>query len=289
MTEHPLQGNSAAKRTSDKDESPLVLVVDDDPVFSAELEKLLLRYGFTVRLGGDLQEGLALAEDQEPRVIILDQNLGRYDAIEHIADFREISCAPILVLTSNDDVSDRVLALETGADDYMTKTMPGREMIARLRVQMRRFAKSQPRLAAEAEAGARERQEATGSTPANFGAGWTFSREARAIIRPGLHPSQITLTAAEFDLISMLVAATPLTVHRDIISEAVFRRPWQFGDRAIDNMVARIRGKLERGGAEADAIRSVRGVGYVFVPAQDLGTFEDGMTSNGASGARRSP
>lgn len=156
---------------------------------------------------------------------------------------RAASTVPtILRAMDADDEVDRVLALEIGADDYLRQDTSPREVLARIRSVLRRGRAS---LRGEARAG------------------WRLCLRQRELFAPDGSPRH--LTSAEYDLLQSLARQQGVPVPRDTLSAAVLRRPYHPEDRALDNLVLRLRRKLGDDGAAARLIKSVRGVGYVFV------------------------
>lgn len=117
---------------------PLVLVVDDDVALAAEVAECFQRYGFRVALAAGWEAAMAAIRRQQPDVILLDQHLAGVDAVSRIPLLRAETGAPILVVTANADVFDRIVGLERGADDFLVKPVTGRELVARVRVALRR-------------------------------------------------------------------------------------------------------------------------------------------------------
>lgn len=219
-----------------------VLIVEDDAALAEEMATTLSDYGLRPRLAPSWEAALAALRDATPDLIVLDQRLGRVDTLPRIGLLREMTQAPILVLTGNRLEADRILALEIGADDFVVKPISGRELVARIRAHLRRAA---PRRAEPPRADA---------------AGWRISLAERELRRPdgGLVP----LTAAEFDLLAMLAELPGRPLDRDTLSQRVLRRPWRPEDRALDNLVLQLRRKVGPGGERM--IAAVRSQGYAF-------------------------
>jgi DNA-binding response OmpR family regulator len=223
-----------------------VLVVDDDVELAREITDYLERYEFRAVAASRWDEALAAIEHERPAAIILDQWLGPVDTLPRLPELRRLSEAPVLILTANREETDRILGLEMGADDFLSKPVSGRELVARIRAQLRR---SRP---------AQDRQDGP----------WTIDRAAQRLARAG--GQSIRLTTAEFDALCVLAEAPGQVHSRDALSLAVFHRPWQPGDRAVDAIVANLRAKLDgwqhQHGADAPScITTVRPIGYKFV------------------------
>jgi DNA-binding response OmpR family regulator len=163
---------------------------------------------------------------------------------------RVTSVVPVVVMGGpGASFGDRVAALELGADDYIAPAMPLQEVLARLRAVLRRasLANRRPLRLPEETADARLIE-----------GGWRLAAHRRAVVGPDGEAS-VPLTGAEFELLRLLAGAQGEPVDRETISRSVFRRPWQIEDRAVDGLVKRLRRKLQ-----ADAIASVRGIGYAL-------------------------
>ena len=217
----------------------LVYVIDDQREWADELSSVVGRYGYRIRTGYDWQDLESLLAEEQPDAILLDQHLGKVDTVSRLALLRQMTRAAIIVITANNSEVDRVLGLETGADDFIVKPVSGREVIAWLRARLRR----------------------PSEMPAEV-PGWRFVEQTRSLFRPNGQP--IHLTTAEFELLQALVRSQGRPVTREALSKLAFGRAWRFGDRSVDNAIVVLRRKL--GDERVDGcIRTVRGVGYVFV------------------------
>jgi DNA-binding response OmpR family regulator len=185
--------------------------------------------------------------------------------LELLRRIRRDSPVPcILVPALADDLTERIMALELGADDYWHRAMPLAERLARVQALLRRAAARAGETAATAGAARPSLPFATSRgaapLPVLFG-GWRLLPQRRLLVAAdGRQP--IRLTGAEFELLRLLALAGGEPVERDVISRAVFRRPWRLEDRAVDGLVKRLRRKLEE-----DAIATVRGIGYALIGA----------------------
>lgn len=189
-----------------------------------------------------------------PHVLVLDQFLGTLDTLSHLGEVREKFMGALMFLTGNADATDRVLGLEMGADDYASKTIPPREILARLRCLMRR-----PQMASIAEA-----QPEPAPQPARAQPGqWFLDIARRELFRPD--GERAHLTTAEFSMLQCLNANSGRPVTRDELSRTVLRRNYNPLDRSIDNIISRLRKKLSSYDNGGRLIMSVRGDGYVFV------------------------
>lgn len=218
-----------------------ILIVEDDEVLAGEVAQTLTRYGMTPLRASDWETALGLVRARAPDLVLLDQWLGDQDTVASLPEMRQLSAAPIVILTGNRSEVDRIIGLELGADDFLLKPISGRELVARIRARLRVMP---------------ERVEA----PAPPQGEWQISEPDRRVFRPDGTP--LSLTSAEFDLLALL-ARSPGTVHdRESLTRAVLRRPYRPEDRSIDNLVSQVRQKI---GSEGDnVISTVRGAGYTF-------------------------
>ncbi|MBN8892439.1 MAG: hypothetical protein BGP12_14820 [Rhodospirillales bacterium 70-18] len=223
-----------------------VILLEDDDDFAVELCEYLGRHGFSAVQVRTVDALLRRLAQGRVEAVILDQFVAANDIIMSLADIRRAYAGGLVFLTGNEELADRVMGLEMGADDFISKLAPPREIVARLRSVIRR---SSERLQARA-AGARE-------------GGWVVDRQRRQLFQPG--GAVVHLTAHEFELLAVLQAHLGAVVSRDALSEAVLRRPYTVLDRSVDNLVLRLRKQLAAHGASDDLIKSVRGAGYVFI------------------------
>jgi DNA-binding response OmpR family regulator len=192
------------------------------------------------------------ADAPSPDLIVLRAEGPARDGLRLLQRIRATS-AVLVVLIGHpaDGYSDRVAALELGADDYLAWGMPLAEMLARIRAVLRRSASA--RIATLARP-----LPATEPSLRPIQGGWQLAPHRRALVSK-TDGQSLPLTGAEFDLLRLLETAGGGAVDRDTISRTVFRRPWRVEDRAVDGLIKRLRRKLQ-----ADAIASVRGVGYAL-------------------------
>ena len=219
-------------------ERGVVVVVEDEKAISDLLRLYLQREGFSVHAEFDGPGGLTAARTKHPAAIILDVGLPGMDGTEVCRTLRaEDNWVPIIFCTARDDEVDRVLGLELGADDYITKPFSPREVVARVKSLIRRSALA--------------------------------SKESGPIVvgRVSLDPTQrrvfvgeqeITLTATEFDLLAHLMHEPGRVFSRDQLLAEVWGYASVVGTRTVDVHVAQLRGKL----GDDSPIRTVRGVGY---------------------------
>lgn len=219
----------------------LVYLVDANVIAAQEMAAFLCLYEFDVKLGRSCEDLGAMIEERQPDAIILDQMLGKKDSLPQLMRLRAMTLAPVIVLSSHNNQADCVLGLETGADDFLPKTVSGRELVARLRAHLRAH---------------------RGGSQVPARPGWRYSKERRTLHDPDGRP--VHLTTSEFAILELLIELQGHIVPRDRICITAFGRPWRFGDRSVDNTIVALRRKLHAKRADG-CIRAERGVGYMFV------------------------
>lgn len=229
-----------------------ILVVDDDQ----RIRQMLARYfedeGYRVTAvadGAGMREALRGGGFD---IILLDLMLPGESGLELAREVRARSDTPIIMLTGKDDVLDRIVGLELGADDYMSKPFHLREVLARIRTVLRRRAPA--------------RQEAAASDQVIF-EGWTLDLTRRSLTRRD--GEMIDLTTGEFDMLAVLARNAGRVLTRDRLMDLTRGRSLEAFDRTIDAQIARLRKKIEADPANPQIIKSVRGVGYVLTSRLD--------------------
>jgi DNA-binding response OmpR family regulator len=238
-----------------------VLVVDDEPELRALLAEYLGRQGFSVRAAADAAEARALVAQEAPPVAILDIHMPGENGLSLARWLREAHPRTgIVMLTTAGEPVDRIVGLELGADDYLPKPFELRELLARVRALQRRIGLQVAAVAAiAAVAGAAPR-----SPSVRFG-DRLLDLEQRRLFAPD--GSDIPITAAEFDLLALFARHPNRPLNRDQIMEQAHNRGWDVFDRSIDLRVMRLRRKIERNPDKPEVLKTVRNVGYVFIPA----------------------
>jgi two-component system OmpR family response regulator len=220
----------------------------------------LRMHGFTVSLcdgGASLRTTIA---QQVPDLIVLDLNMPAEDGLSIIRDLKQRSSVPIIMLTATASAIDRVVGLELGADDYLATPCELRELLARIRVVLRRSAPTQQPAAAPTSPAAAP---APDRARVRFGTKW-LDHDAQALRddEGNEHP----LTASEYGLLKVFAANPKRVLSRDRLLELANARDAEAFDRAIDLRIMRIRRKIEPDPARPSVIRTVRGGGYLFSP-----------------------
>lgn len=216
---------------------PLILVVEDEAPIADVLRLYLDRSGFDVAVAADGPAGLEAVRQRHPDAVILDVGLPGMDGTEICRRMRaDGDWTPVLFCTARDDEIDRVLGLEMGADDYITKPFSPREVVARVKVALRHASTDAP-------------QDVI-----------TLGRVSldRAGRRVTVDGEDVVLTATEFDLLAYLMARPGRVITRDLLLEEVWGYSAVVGTRTVDVHIAQVRAKL----GDASPVRTVRGVGY---------------------------
>lgn len=227
-----------------------VLIVDDDERIRQMLSRYLQDEGYRVSVAGDGQAMRDCFSRGGIDVILLDVVLPDADGFALARDLRVHSDIPIIMLTGRNDVVDRVVGLELGADDYVAKPFHLRELLARIRVALRR----------RSPIGSRHVEDRDGEVFCFEG--WRLDLARRELWSPA--GEEIRLTTGEFEMLSVFVKHAGRVMGREILMDLTRGRNLEAFDRAIDAQVARLRRKIEQDPAHPSLIKSVRGVGYVF-------------------------
>ncbi len=232
-----------------------ILLVDDEERVRRILARYLAREGFAVIEAGSGEEMRERLGSTEVDLVILDLMLPDVDGITLARELRARSEVPIIMLTGKVDTIDRVVGLEVGADDYVTKPFDQRELLARVRSVLRRYASGATRVA-----------DGGGST-ARF-AGYTLDLVAQELSDPeGRH---VPLTSSQYQLLAALVVRANRVLSREEIKAQITGRSWHPMDRSVDVMVGKLRRKLERDPDAPTLIKTVRGMGYKLAARVDF-------------------
>ncbi len=230
-----------------------VVVVDDEPEIRAMLADYLGTHGFEVAPcsgGAALDETLARLK---PDIVVLDVTMPGEDGFSIAKRLRAASDVPILMLTAADDVVDRVVGLEVGADDYLTKPFDLRELRARIRALLRR---------SRMGVASAEPEEQKGRL-VPFGR-VSLDLDAHCLVAPD--GTAEALTAMEFDLLAVFARHPNRVLSRNVLLDLAHNREEEPFDRSVDIRVARLRKKVETDPAKPEVLKTVRGAGYMYVP-----------------------
>ncbi len=232
----------------------LVLVVEDDATLSATLRYNLERAGYRCLVAADGARALELAQRERPALVILDVMLPGIDGLEVCRRIRAISNVPVIMLTARVDEVDRVVGLEVGADDYVTKPFSMRELLARVKAALRR---AQMRPDAEREIPSSVVFDTIRIDPAR-----------REVTRAGV---AVPLKPKEYDLLWFLVQNPGRVFTRDQLLERVWGYEFAGGSRTVDVHVHWLREKIEDDPSRPRYLRTSRGAGYIFERLRDEG------------------
>lgn len=223
-----------------------VLLVDDEKMITDPLVRALTRAGYQVMVADNGRDGLTLARDKRPDVVVLDVMLPQMDGWDVCRALRQDSTVPILMLTALGDEVDRILGLELGADDYLTKPFSTRELIARLKALLRRVELDHyPQTAGD--------QLVVGNIRLEFNTHRAFKDD-----------KELQLRQKEYDLLSLLLSRPGEVITRAEFFDRVWGTDWLGDTRTLDVHIRWLREKIEDDPGQPRLIQTVRGVGYRF-------------------------
>lgn len=222
-----------------------VLVIDDDIKLNDLLKEYLSKFGFSVRTAAHPDDGLKMLKKEEPDIIILDVMLPGMDGFEVCKEIRKSWSIPILMLTARGDVTDRIVGLEIGADDYLPKPFEPRELVARMQTIIRRSS-------------------GVGRQDKNiqqFGA-LTIDFDKHSAL---INNKSVELTTAEYEILALFVKKAGKVLNRDQILDHIRGIEWEAFNRSVDVLISRIRQKLGDDPKNPHYIKTVWGTGYMFI------------------------
>ena len=223
-----------------------ILLVEDTTELAQVIIRELRSNQYRVLHAIDGLTALRLHEEEQPDIVILDWMLPELDGIEVLRRLRQVSATPVLMLTARGEEFDRVLGLELGADDYLTKPFSLRELIARIHVLVRRLEYIQTIVTTDRHGNAE------------------VVRYGSLELDPQAHTAciderELELSLTEFEILHLFIRGPGRTFSRSYLQQTVWNGSYLEGDRSVDNAILRLRKKL---GSLGDAIETVRGVGY---------------------------
>jgi DNA-binding response OmpR family regulator len=221
-----------------------ILLIDDDEKLGDLLKEYFSRFDLDLTAAIEPAGGLKLLESLKPDLVILDVMLPGQDGFDVCRTIRKTSSVPVIMLTARGDVTDRIVGLELGADDYMPKPFEPRELVARIQNVLRRFADTP-----------------TSKTELNYD-GLEINTERRAVKLDG---KLIELTTMEYQLLLLLAQNPGKNYNRDEILNELRGIDAQLFSRSVDSLVSRLRQKLGDTGKDQRYIKTVWGTGYVFL------------------------
>jgi len=220
-----------------------VLIIDDDIKLNRLLTKYLSGFDYQVETVTHPQEGLKAIRKNSPDLIILDIMLPDLNGFEVCKTIRQSHSIPIIMLTARGEVTDRIVGLELGADDYLSKPFEPRELVARIQSVLRR--------------GSRESKPEVKELG---GLNIDFSKRTAT-----LHNTPVDLTTMEFELLKLLVTNTGVVLDRDRIIEELRGIEWDAFNRSVDILMSRLRQKLNDDPKHPSFIKTIWGTGYMFL------------------------
>lgn len=231
-----------------------ILVVDDDPKLRKLLSTCFREEGYETIEADDAASTLRVVQRHHPDLVTLDLRLGDDDGLDIARKIKQISSVPIVMVSGKDDVLDRVIGLEIGADDYISKPFHIREVVARIKAVLRRSANENPandsRVASHSD-----------GRPIQFN-GWKVVPDQFEVTCPD--GSDCAMTTAEFNLLMVFLTHPKRILSREQLMELLGGASYAPLDRTIDNQVARLRKKIEDDPTDPKFIKTVRGIGYSF-------------------------
>jgi DNA-binding response OmpR family regulator len=240
-------------------EQPQIIVVDDEVGLREMVGEYLSGHGFATRLAADGASLRSLLAEAPADLVLLDVNMPGEDGLSITRHLRSTTDAQIIMLTAADDVVDKIIGLEVGADDYITKPFDLRELRARIRSVLRRSGRPLDASATAVAAAGSPDQVRFGITTLDLG--------SRRLLRDD--GNELKLTAMEFDLLLVFARHPNRVLSRDQLLEFAHNRGWEPFDRSIDIRIARIRRKIEFDPTKPESIKTIRGAGYMFVSSKD--------------------
>jgi len=245
-----MPNSSSDPQQSGGDRQATVLVVDDDPSLQTMIFDYFTDNNIQTLLASDRKDMLRQLGAQEVNIVILDLRLGLEDGLDVLRELRSSFDVPVIVITGHRrDEIDRVVGLELGADDYVTKPFNLRELLARVRAIIRRVDRARASPAREPERGGYRFS------------GWQLNRRTRKLTDP--NGADVVLTKGEYALLVAFLNAPQRPLSREHLLQATRVHEDVF-DRSIDVQILRLRRKLERDPSAPQIIQTERGVGYVF-------------------------
>jgi DNA-binding response OmpR family regulator len=228
-----------------------ILVVDDEPLIVDSLTYSLEREGFDAKGVGDGASALEMIEDYQPDLVVLDVLLPGMNGLEVCKRIRSKSSIPVIMLTARGEELDRILGLEIGADDYLSKPFSFRELLARIRAILRRV----------------ELDRQTPQVEQIEIGDLLLDISAHRLTKSG---KEVTLSAREYDLLFVLMKNAGRALSRDTLLSQIWGQEWVGDERTLDVHIRWLRLKIEDDPASPLYLQTVRGYGYRFIGAEEL-------------------
>jgi len=243
-------------QSAEMSESPHILVVDDHNEIRDLVARYLKKNGLRVSVAEGGRTMRAVLETAAIDLVVLDIMMPGEDGLDLCRQIRDTTALPVIFLTAMAEDTDRVVGLELGADDYLTKPFNPRELLARIKAVLRRTRGQTTIAEPETETYRFE--------------GWTLDATRRALIDAA--GVIVPISAAEFRLLSVFVERPLMVLSRDQLLDLTAGREAKAFDRAIDNQISRLRKKIEPDPKDPSLIKTVRGGGYVFSSVVEKGS-----------------
>ncbi len=221
-----------------------LLIIDDDERLNALLTDYLAKFGFEVQAVAQPQQGLEIIRTAPPDLVILDVMLPTMDGFDVLRTIRRESQIPVIMLTARGEVTDRIVGLEIGADDYIPKPFEPRELVARIQTVLRR------------------KQDIPSVFPTLRFGNLTVDLNRKAAF---VNQKNCELTTAEFELLALFIRQKGKVLNREQIMDAIRHEDWEAFDRSVDVLVSRLRQKLGDDPKNPRFIKTVWGSGYLFI------------------------
>lgn len=224
-----------------------ILLIDDDIELTALVSQFLIMNGFEVEVQGDGAKAISHILSAKPDLIVLDLMLPGLDGLSICRQIREDFFGPIIMLTALDDDIDEVTGLEVGADDYLSKPIKPRVLLAHIRAQLRRHTHISQQLDTHIKTALSDEL--------------VIDATKRKV---SYQQQEISLTCAEFDLLWILASHAGKIISRDELHQEIFRLAYDGIDRSIDLRISRLRKKLSDNSKEPNIIKTIRNKGYLL-------------------------
>ena len=227
-------------------DKPNIFVVDDDLKLCNLLKDYLSKFDFNVTSTTSPNEALDLINKKTPDLVILDVMMPEMNGFDLCKEIRKVSSVPIIMLTARGEVTDRIVGLELGADDYLPKPFEPRELVARIQTILRRSSTL------------------INNEKIQFGE-LSVDFQKQTTILNGV---ELELTTAEFEILSLFIKKPGKVLNRDIILESLKGISWEIFNRSVDVLISRLRQKLQDDPKNPKFIKTVWGSGYKFIGDQ---------------------
>ena len=221
-----------------------ILMIDDDVKLTSLVEEFLSEKKYDITIVHDPKEGISYLNNNKVDLIILDIMLPEMDGFQALRVIRETLSTPVIMLTARGEVTDRIVGLELGADDYLSKPFEPRELLARIQSILRR-----------------SHSNAAIVEKVNF-KGMSIDKIKEAVY---LDKEVISLSTTEYEALILFIENAGETLDREFLVENLRGISWQSYDRSIDVLVSRLRGKLGESPTKTRYIKTIHGVGYKFI------------------------